>query len=147
MAILLDTNILLRIAQPHSAHAPIAERALAALRFRGETLHITSQYLVEFWAVATRPAMENGLGLTVEEAISQMLDLKRLFALLPEIPLQTEWERLVTTYRVSGRNSHDARLVAAMMVHGIRSILTFNVQDFSRCTGITVLDPRLVVSG
>jgi predicted nucleic acid-binding protein len=145
MAVLLDTNILLRISQPHSAHSPIAERALAALRFRGETLHIGSQNLVEFWAVATRPAMENGLGLAVEQAMRHVLDLKRLFILLPEAPLQSEWERLVTTYRVSGRNSHDARLVAAMMVHGIGSVLTFNVQDFTRYGGITVLDPRLVV--
>jgi predicted nucleic acid-binding protein len=145
MAILLHTNILLRISQPHSAHAPISERALDALRFTGETLHITSQNLVEFWAVATRPAMENGLGLTVEQAMGQVLDLKRLFVLLPEAPLQSEWERLVTTYRVSGKNSHDARLVAAMMVHGIGSVLTFNVQDFTRYASITVLDPSLVV--
>jgi predicted nucleic acid-binding protein len=114
------------------------------LRFRDETPHITSQHLLEFWAVATRPAMENGLGLTVEQAMGQVRDLKRLFALLPETPLQSEWERLVATYRVSGRNSYDARLVAAMMVHGIGSILTFNVQDFTRYAGITVLDPRMV---
>ena len=145
MTILLDTNILLRISQPHTAHARIADRALDALRTGNEALHIVSQNLVEFWAVATRPATDNGLGLTVEQAMGQVLALKRLFVLLPEIPLQGEWERLVTTYRVCGRNSHDARLVAAMMVHGTRSILTFNVQDFTRYAGITVLDPRLVV--
>jgi predicted nucleic acid-binding protein len=145
MAVLLDTNILLRLLQPHSAHAPIAARALDALRIRNEMLQITSQNLVEFWAVATRPVMENGLGLTVEEAMGQVLALKRLFTLLPEAPLQSEWERLIATYRVSGKNSHDARLVAAMMIHGAKSILTFNVQDFTRYAGITVLDPRLVV--
>jgi predicted nucleic acid-binding protein len=74
-----------------------------------------------------------------------MANFKRLFTLLPEAPLQSEWERLVTTYRVSGKNSHDARLVAAMMVHGIGSVLTFNVQDFTRYASITVLDPSLVV--
>lgn len=145
MAILLDTNILLRIAQPHSAQAPIAERALSALHQRNESLHIASQNLVEFWAVATRPVAENGLGMTVEQAMGQLLALKRLFTLLPEAPLQSEWEQLVTTYRVSGKNSHDARLVAAMMVHGTRGILTFNVQDFARYAGILVLDPRTIV--
>jgi predicted nucleic acid-binding protein len=145
MAVLLDTNILLRLLQPHSVHAPIAAQALDALRIRNEVLQITSQNLVEFWAVATRPAMENGLGLTVEEAMGQVLALKRLFTLLPEAPLQSEWERLIATYRVSGKNSHDARLVAAMTIHGTKSILTFNVQDFTRYAGITVLDPRLVV--
>jgi len=145
MAILLDTNILLRLSQPHCAHAPIAEKALNVLRRRDETLHITSQNLVEFWAVATRTVTENGLGMTVEQAMVEVSALKRLFTLLPEAPLQSEWERLVSKYRVSGKNSHDARLVAAMMVHGTGSILTFNVQDFSRYTGITVLDPRMVV--
>lgn len=145
MAVLVDSNILLRISQPDTAHAAIAERALDALRIRNEELRITSQNLVEFWAVATRPLTENGLGFTLEQANGQMLALKQLFTLLPEVPLQSEWERLVTTYRVSGKNCHDARLVAAMMVHGIRSILTFNVQDFTRYAGITVLDPRLVV--
>jgi predicted nucleic acid-binding protein len=55
MAVLLDTNILLRLAQPESAHAPIAERALLALRASQKDLQITSQNLIEFWAVAIRP--------------------------------------------------------------------------------------------
>jgi len=145
MAVLVDTNILLRISQPDTTHATIAERALDALRIRNEELRITSQNLVEFWAVATRSLTENGLGFTVEQAMAQMLALKQLFILLPEAPLQSVWERLVTSYRVAGKNSHDARLVAAMMVHGTRSILTFNVQDFTRYAEITVLDPRMVV--
>jgi len=111
MAVLVDTNILLRISQPDTTHATIAERALDALRIRNEELRITSQNLVEFWAVATRSLTENGLGFTVEQAMAQMLALKQLFILLPEAPLQSEWERLVTSYRVAGKNSHDARLV------------------------------------
>lgn len=71
--------------------------------------------------------------------------LKRLFSHLPETPLHDQWERLVANYRVSGKNCHDARLVAAMQVHGLDKILTFNVQDFIRYAGITALDPRLVV--
>jgi predicted nucleic acid-binding protein len=47
----------------------------------------------------------------------------------------------VKAYRVSGKNTHDARLVAAMHVHGIESILTFNGNDFGRYTGITAIDP------
>jgi predicted nucleic acid-binding protein len=93
MSILLDTNVLLRMLQPQSAHAQIAEHALAALRQKNEELQISSQNLVEFWAVATRPVSENGLGLTVEQAIAEMSALKQLFTLLPELPLQNEWER------------------------------------------------------
>ena len=145
MAVLLDTNILLRVLQPQSPHAPIAERALSVLRFRNEELHITSQNLIEFWAVATRPVAENGLGFSTDQAIGHLRALRRLFALLPEVPLQNEWERLATTYGAYGKNAHDARLVAAMIVHGLSSILTFNGTDFIRYKNISVLDPRTIV--
>lgn len=144
MPVLLDTNILVRLANPLSRQAPIAERALNALRASGEELQITPQNLVEFWAVATRPVAVNGLGLTVEKAINKVSAFKSLFVLLPELPVQSESERLVKQYSVSGKNCHDARLVAAMLVHGTDKILTFNVQDFARYNGIEVLDPRTV---
>jgi len=142
MAVLVDTNVLLRLLQPHHPHGPIAERALTMLRSKGEVLNVASQNLVEFWAVATRPIVENGLGLSSEQAMGEMNALKRLFGLLPELPLQDAWELLVTKHAVLGKNTHDARLVAAMLVHQVDSILTFNVQDFNRYSGITVLDPR-----
>jgi len=37
-------------------------------------------------------------------------------------------------------NAHDARLLAAMLVHGIESLLTFNVENFLRDDEIHVLD-------
>jgi len=42
------------------------------------------------------------------------------------------WKRLVIQYEVSGKPAHDARLVAAMQVHGISDILTFDRAGFSR---------------
>jgi predicted nucleic acid-binding protein len=145
MATLVDTNILLRMTQPHSPQAQIAERALGVLRRDRETLHIASQNIFEFWVVSTRPNSENGLGLTVEQAWQEVTRLKRLFDLLPELPLQSEWERIIVGFRVAGKNGHDARLVAAMAVNGLASILTFNVQDFARYSSIKVLDPKTIV--
>jgi len=113
MAVLLDTNVLLRLLQPHHPHCPAAERALKTLRKRNEVLNLTAQNLVEFWAAVTRPPDENGLGFTTEQAIAEINALNRLFVLLPEAPLLKEWRRLVVAYRVSGKNTHDARLVAA----------------------------------
>ena len=144
MPTLVDTNVLLRLIQPQSPQAQIAERALRALRRDRDSLHIASQNIIEFWVVATRPVSENGLGLTIDQALHEVVRLKRFFILLPELPLQSEWERLVVTFRVSGKNGHDARLVAAMSVHRLDRILTFNVADFTRYTGIKVLDPKAV---
>ena len=53
-----------------------------------------------------------------------------------------EWERLVLQYRVSGKQAHDARLVAAMNVHNLTQLLTFNTSDFKRFTGITAVNPE-----
>jgi hypothetical protein len=79
MAFLIDTNILLRSLQPHHPHCSIAERALAVLRSRDETLHLAVQNLIEFWAVATRPETENGLGMSIETVVGELTVLKRLF--------------------------------------------------------------------
>ena len=142
MAVLLDTNILLRLLQPHHPHCPLAERALNTLRGRNEVLNLAAQNLVEFWAAITRPVDENGLGFNTEQATLEVSALKRLFVLLPEAPLLEAWGHLVAAYRVAGKNTHDTRLVAAMVVHGVSSILTFNIQDFTRYAEITIFDPR-----
>ena len=145
MAVLVDTNILLRLLQPHHLHCQIAERALNVLRARNEVLNVTIQNLIEFWAAATRPVGENGLGFDIDRTAKELDDVKRLFVLLPEVPTGEEWERLVKIHQVLGRNTHDARLAAAMHVHGIDRILTYNVRDFSRYAGITALDPKTLV--
>jgi len=145
MAILIDTNVLLRLLQPHHPQCASAERAVGRLGTQDETLHITPQNLIEFWAVATRPASENGLGMSVEMAARELAAFQRLFSLLPETAqIFREWERLVTTRQVSGKNTHDAHLVAAMNVHGVTRILTFNGQDFTRYSHILAVHPANV---
>jgi hypothetical protein len=94
------------------------------------------------FAVATRPVNNNGLGLTPSQAhrvTSRIEEVCTVFRDPPE--LYDEWRRLIVAHSVSGKNSHDARLVAAMTVHSITQILTFNPRDFSRYIGITVLLP------
>ena len=54
------------------------------------------------------------------------------------------WRELVSQHDVRGKNAHDARLVAAMLRHGVNEILTFNTADFARYPGITVLDPHAI---
>lgn len=143
MTYLVDTNVLVRYVHKASPMRPAARRALVMLRGRGEELCVVAQNLVEFWAVATRPPAANGLGLTTDEAARVLRRLKRLFVLLPDTPaIFPEWERLVSTHNVAGKLTHDARLVAAMRVHGVANILTFNTDDFKRFNQITAVDPR-----
>jgi predicted nucleic acid-binding protein len=48
---------------------------------------------------------------------------------------------------VSGVQVHDARLVAAMRVHGVKRILTFNERDFARYADVEAVHPRSVGLG
>ncbi len=117
-------------------------QALKTLPRQGRELHLVPQILVEFWVVATRPADQNGLGLAVSTAAAELRHLKAMFPVLPETPaVYPAWERLVIRYEVSGKQAHDARLVAAMQVHDLSAILTFDTDDFRRYTDIEAVDP------
>jgi predicted nucleic acid-binding protein len=145
MIYLVDTNVLLRsIQQTDPMHAD-AKRAAATLTRQDQQLSIVAQNLIEFWAVATRPAVNNGLDLSIEVTAQHLAIFKRIFTLLPETPeVFPEWERLVDHHKVSGRQVHDARLVAAMKVHSVKHLLTFNTDDFKRFNEITVVNPRTI---
>ena len=141
MTVLIDTNVLLRQFEPEHAHHLAAVDSIARLVLSGEPVHVTPQNIVEFWATATRTPPQNGLGLTVAVAASAVDHIERVFELLPDEPaIYDHWKRLVTTHRVIGNQVYDARLVAAMTVHGVGRILTFNAGDFARY-GIEVIDP------
>jgi predicted nucleic acid-binding protein len=140
--VLIDTSTLLRTLQPLHPQREVARRAIKALTARGYDLHIVPQNLFELWVVGTRPVAQNGLGLSIPEAASELMRLKSMFPLLPDTPaIYPVWENLVIQYRVSGKPAHDARLVAAMQVHGLTSILTFDRTGFSRYAGIKVVHP------
>lgn len=147
MNVALDTNILTRAAQPGHAMHNDALDALDALRKQGEELCIVPQNLYEFWVVATRPLTANGLGMSTMQAEAELSSIKKLFRFMNDTPaVYTEWERLVLQHAVSGKNAHDARVVAAMVVHGITHLLTFNVDDFKRFLGVVVLTPAGVLN-
>ncbi len=147
MRVLLDTNVLARSARVTDPDHSVAAGAIAHLRASGNELVIVPQSLYEFWVVSTRPASQNGWGLSVAEAVTEVSDFRRLFPLLADTPaVFDEWYRLVVSYSVIGKQGHDARFVAAMLVHGVTYILTFNVGHFQRFPGITVLDPATVAA-
>lgn len=145
MNVLLDTNILCRAAQPWHVQHRAAVDAMDAVQRRGDVLCLVPQVLYEFWVVASRPLAANGLGLPVGVVGAELTRLKSVFPLLFDTAaVYSEWERLVTTHQVAGRNAHDARIVAAMAVHGLTHLLTFNTQDFARYPRVTALHPMTV---
>lgn len=147
MAYLIDTNIILRIAQPNHPMCAEALNALASLRHQKEDCYLTHQNLIEFWRSATRPVERNGLGMNLTAAEAELKRLEAFFPILPDIPeIYQEWKRIVIEYGVMGVNVHDARLVAVILAHGLTHILTFNISDFKRYSNkITPVHPNTLL--
>lgn len=140
--VLVDSNVLLRVLQRDHPMHKAAWGAVRALHQKKE-LVLAPQNIVELWVVATRPKEVNGLGLTPSRAAMYLARVSRTFPMLLETPdMHQEWQRLVVEHQVSGKKAHDTRLVAAMRVHGVEGIVTFNGDDFRRYPGIKVFHPR-----
>lgn len=149
MSYLVDTPLLMRIANPTDALYVVAETAVETLRQQGEILHIAPQNLIEFRNGATRPLEVNGLGLSPSVVEAQAEVFERMFLLLPETPdIYPAWKALVQAAGVTGKQVHDARLVAVCHVYGITHILTFNVRHFARLAAfapsVVVVDPQSI---
>src|SRR5216684_4793329 len=81
MRVLVDTNILLRSAQPNHPLCSQAAHAVSKLILQMYAVFFCSQNIAEFWNVATRPAGLNRLGLSQEEAIQEVSNIEKLLTL------------------------------------------------------------------
>ena len=113
----------------------------------GVTCYITSQILVEFWVVATRPTDVNGLGWTVKKTQQEINEFLSQFSLLAETAdIFLFWLSLVSEYDIKGKRTHDIRLIAVMKTYNITHLLTFNPTDFIPIPNITILRPQDIIN-
>jgi len=78
-----------------------------------------------------------GKALTLTEAITDAAAFVRRFTVLEDGPLV--WHQLMELsrqYSFGGRQVHDANVVATMLAHGERRLLTFNEADLRRFTAL-----------
>ena len=139
---LVDTSVLVRTQDKASDKR---QACIEAIRILGaeDKAHICAQVLIEMWSVITRPAPVNGLGFTPSRADIAVGKLIRTLSLLPEPPdIALRWRALAKEVQVSGRQVHDARLVAFMHFHGLPEIVSLNADDFRRYRGITAIHPN-----
>ena len=143
MSLLIDTNVLLRLADDQSPEHSVAELAVEYFLARSITLFISTQVLVEFWAVATRPDSVNGLGWSTATAAEKIRALRGQFPILAETPdVLDRWFELVIRCKVTGKRCHDARLAALVLAHGLQRLLTFDTADFPRSWGVEAAHPK-----
>lgn len=148
-AVLVDTNILLTLSSRRFPEYSDVDTSIKILRRQSSQLVISSQNVIEYWAACTRPLERNGFGLSIERAQHELRYIEENYSVTKDLPAIYEtWKDLVFSHKISGRQVHDARLVAVMLVYGIDRILILNGADFKRFAdvGITVLDPALLVS-
>ncbi len=142
---LVDSNILLRWVKPGHIDYSLVVYAIDAILRRGDVLCYTSQNVGEFWNTCTRPLDRNGYGLSPQDADRRAKFFEEKLRLFPDsLAIHAEWRCFLVKYGVSGVQVHDARLAAAMRVHGIKRILTFNDRDFARYPDIEAIHPRAV---
>jgi predicted nucleic acid-binding protein len=143
---LVDSNVLIRWVKSDDPGYPVVAASIKRLAGAQDVACYVSQNLGEFWNVLTRPADKNGYGMLPEEADLRATDVEAAFRLLPDsLAVHIEWRKLLRDHRVSGIQVHDARLVAAMHVHGVKRILTFNTKDFDRYNDIEALNPLRLI--
>jgi predicted nucleic acid-binding protein len=130
--VFVDTNVLIYATRLLAAQHAAAQAALARHEDNGSVMWVSPQVLREYLAAVTRPqATSPALAMTT--AIADVAEerpgvLDRLLDLL-------------AVQRGGGRQVHDANIVATMLEHGIRRLLTFNTADFRRFAPIIDIEP------
>jgi predicted nucleic acid-binding protein len=145
MAHLLDKGILLRLVNTQDARHVEVRQAVESLAGQQEELFTTTQNVGEFWNVATRPLADNGLALPPATAVNLLETIIEPICgiLVERDTLYAELKRIGGKYAVVGKQVHDARIAAMMLVWGVPRILTLNERDFRRYApeGIVVVTP------
>jgi hypothetical protein len=74
--------------------------------------------------------------------------MRRIFRLLEGVAgITNAWEKLVATDLLLGKQAHDTNLVAAMLVHDVHRLLTFNGDHFKRFESVEIIVPASVTAG
>jgi len=129
--------------KPDHDDYPVILSAIEGILRGDGRLCYTSQNVAEFWNACTRPVERNSHGISPKETDRRARFFEERLRLLPDsLATHQAWRRLLVTYDISGVQVHDARLVAAMQVHGVNRILTFNDKDFARYIEIEAVNPH-----
>ena len=139
--VFVDTNVLVYASRPSAAQHAAAQAALTRLEGEGSTLWVSPQVLREYLAAVTRPQATSP-GLPMTTAIADVRRFRAALDVAEERPgVLDRLLDLLAAHRTTGRQVHDANIVATMLEHGIRRLLTFNTADFLRFARIVDIEP------
>ncbi len=138
----LDTNVFLAATDPARTGHRRARDILDQWPAVGITLYLSAQIVREYLVVATRPPAVGGLGLPLDAALENVTAVLDRTKILEETAaVSARLRDLLLAIDCSGKQIHDANVVATMMTHGVAALVTENLGDFRRFDDmITVLD-------
>ena len=130
--VFIDTNILIYASISGSPFYRPAHDAIQGLEKENAELFISRQVLREYLASMTRPDMLTK-ELSKESVIKAVRHFEEDFTVFNDAPGVTEQLlELAEAVSVSGKQIHDANIVATMLVNDVHELLTHNVSDFKR---------------
>ena len=139
--VFVDTNVLVYTTRLSVTQHAAARAALTRLEGEGSALWVNPQVLREYLAAVTRPQV-TAPGLAMAIAIADVRNFRAVFEVAEERPsVLDRLLDLLVAHRSSGRQVHDANVVATMLEYGIRRLLTFNAADFRRFARIIRIEP------
>ena len=141
-----DTNVLLCATDRSREHHEEARRLIRGAGPSGYHLALSGQVIREYLVVATRPVADNGLGLSTPEALHNVDQFSRpptVFCDQPE-SVSVRLRELTAAHGLRGKRIHDANVVATMLVHGIRRLITENTRDFAVFDEIETTTPSRI---
>ena len=128
----VDTNILVYATRRASSFYNASREALVAARRSEPRLCISRQVIPEYLAVVKRP-QPGIVPFVMSKAIKRVEFFASAVDVLEDGPAVTAiLLDLCRDTPTGGRQIHDANIVATMLAHGERRLLTFNGSDFAR---------------
>lgn len=130
--VFLDTNVLLRATLDRVELHNEAQKLVETQRDAGKELWISRQVIREYLVYITRPQVFF-TPMSFEEIEALVQKVQSLFQIADETAAVTaRLLQLIKQYPTGGKQIHDANIVATMLVNGIDTLLTQNIDDMKR---------------
>ncbi|MBI1255887.1 MAG: PIN domain-containing protein [Chloroflexi bacterium] len=137
----VDTNVLLRSFQ---ATMPLHDEALALItkaRNDGYELWVSRQVMREYIVQITRPGVLT-IPFDAEQVMAKVKIIRATFQIADETEAVTDQLiELIREFPTGGKQIHDANIIATMLVYGIDTLLTQNIEDMKRFSSKIKLVP------
>lgn len=128
----VDTNVFVSARSTRAPACASARAALGRALESGEPVRISRQVMREYLSAVTRPQIWSD-PLSMVEALDDVARLSAAFEVLEGGPrVMGMLVGLCRDVAVAGKQVHDANIVATMLAHNERRLLTFNRSDFRR---------------